>query len=84
MWPKLTHSVQATMTKQEEELLEIIRNLRYGEVIIKKEGGRVVIVKETKSIKLSGGDSKYLGMTPEEFVRRYPIGQDPKLSKEGG
>jgi len=41
------------MTPQEKELLEIINSLKYGEVIIKKEAGKIVVVKKTQSIKLS-------------------------------
>jgi hypothetical protein len=41
------------MTDQEKEILAIVNNLQYGEIIIKKEGGKVVVVKKTESIKLS-------------------------------
>ena len=41
------------MTKQERELLDIIAGIIYGEIVIKKEAGKIVVVKETKSIKLS-------------------------------
>ena len=41
------------MTKQERELLDIIARVVYGEVIIKKEAGKIVVIKETKAIKLS-------------------------------
>ena len=41
------------MTKQERELLDIIAGVKYGEIVIKKEAGKIVVIKETKSIKLS-------------------------------
>ena len=41
------------MTKQERELLDIIARVEYGEIIIKKEAFKIVVIKETKSIKLS-------------------------------
>jgi hypothetical protein len=41
------------MSDQEKELLEIVKELKYGEIVIKKEGGKIVHVKRTESIKLS-------------------------------
>jgi hypothetical protein len=41
------------MTDQDKELLEIVKSLKYGEIVIKKEGGKIVHVKRTESIKLS-------------------------------
>ncbi|MGB2808696.1 MAG: hypothetical protein WBC22_13210 [Sedimentisphaerales bacterium] len=43
------------MTKLEEKvLIELINDLRYGEIVIKKEAGKIVVIKKTESIKLSG------------------------------
>lgn len=39
--------------KEKKEIIEILENLVYGEVVIKKEAGKVVVVKKTESIKLS-------------------------------
>ena len=42
------------MTKQEEkEIIEIIDNLSYGEIVVKKEAGKIVHIKKTESVKLS-------------------------------
>ena len=41
------------MSDQDKELLEIVKGLKYGEIIIKKEGGKIVHIKRTESIKLS-------------------------------
>ena len=42
------------MTDQEKkEIIEIIDRVKFGEIIIKKEAGKIVLVKKTKSIKLS-------------------------------
>ena len=42
------------MTEQEKkEIIEIIDGLAYGEIVIKKEAGKVVVIKKTESIKLS-------------------------------
>jgi hypothetical protein len=41
------------MTEEELQLIPIIRALMYGEVVVKKEGGKIVVVKKTESIKLS-------------------------------
>jgi len=41
--------------KEEEyrKLFALIEGLQYGEIVIKKEAGRIVVVKKTESIKLS-------------------------------
>lgn len=39
--------------KEKKEIIEIIDGLSYGEIIIKKEAGKIVIIKKTESIKLS-------------------------------
>ena len=39
--------------KEKKEIIEILEGLVYGEVVIKKEAGKVVVVKKTESIKLS-------------------------------
>jgi len=39
--------------KEKKEIIEILEDLVYGEVVIKKEAGKVVVVKKTESIKLS-------------------------------
>jgi hypothetical protein len=42
------------MTEQEKkEILDIIDGLSYGEIVIKKESGNIVVIKKTESIKLS-------------------------------
>ena len=42
------------MTEQEKkEIIAMIDNLLYGEILIKKEAGKVVVIKKTESIKLS-------------------------------
>jgi len=41
------------MTNQEKELLDIVAGLRYGEIVIKKEGSKIVHIKRIESIKLS-------------------------------
>ena len=38
---------------QDQELLNIIKSLSYGEILIKKEAGKIVLVKRTEAIKLS-------------------------------
>lgn len=41
------------MTDQhKKELIEIIDRLCYGKIVIKKEAGKVVVIKRTESIKL--------------------------------
>ena len=40
------------MTDKEREILKIIESVLYGEVLIKKEAGKIVIIKKTVSIKL--------------------------------
>ena len=39
--------------KEKDEILEIIDQVEYGEVIIKKEAGKIVVIKEVISRKLS-------------------------------
>lgn len=41
------------LEKEKEEILRLIDNLRYGEIVIKKEGGRIVQIKRTESIKIT-------------------------------
>ena len=41
------------MSEENKELLDIITNLQYGEIVIKKESGKIVVIKRTESIKLS-------------------------------
>lgn len=41
------------MTKQEREILDIIASVLFGEILVKKESGKIVIIKKTESIKLS-------------------------------
>ena len=41
------------MSETDKELLEIVNDLKYGEIVIKKEGGKIVHIKRTESIKLS-------------------------------
>jgi len=42
------------MTEQEKkEIIAMIDNLPYGEIVIKKEAGNIVVIKKTESIKLS-------------------------------
>jgi hypothetical protein len=41
------------MSDQEKELLNIIKSLPYGEILVKKEAGKIVLVKRTETIKLS-------------------------------
>jgi len=41
------------MTEQEKEIIALVNELQYGEIVIKKEAGKVVVVKRTESIKLS-------------------------------
>ena len=41
------------MTEQEKkEIIEIIDSLSYGEIVVKKEAGKIVHIKKTESIKL--------------------------------
>jgi len=40
------------MSDQDKELLEIVNDLKYGEIVIKKENGKIVHIKRTESIKL--------------------------------
>jgi len=46
------------MTEDEKELLEILNNLKYGEIVVKKEAGKIVHVVEKKSIKLGSLKTK--------------------------
>lgn len=39
---------------EEKQLLFIIKSLLYGEIVIKKESGKIVHIKRSESIKLSG------------------------------
>jgi len=42
------------MTEQEKkEIIAMIDNLLYGEIVIKKEAGNIVVIKKTESVKLS-------------------------------
>jgi len=42
------------MTEDErKQINSLIETLIYGELVIKKEGGKIVVVKRTESIKLS-------------------------------
>ena len=44
------------MTQQEiRQIVEVVMSVSYGEIVIKKEAGKIVQVKKTESIKL---DSK--------------------------
>ncbi len=38
---------------EKKELIDIVDGLMYGEIVIKKEAGKIVVIKETRSIKLS-------------------------------
>lgn len=38
--------------KEKEEIIRLIDNLKYGEITIKKEGGKIVQIKRTESIKI--------------------------------
>jgi len=70
------------MTEQEKkELIEIIDGLVYGEILIKKEAGKVVAIKKTESIKLSLDCS----FTKKDFDFAFKVYEDAlpnsKLSK---
>lgn len=38
--------------KEKEEITRLIEDLMYGEIVIKKEGGKIVQIKRTESIKI--------------------------------
>ena len=52
MTSRAEYTVFGVIAKKYEELLRIIDTLEYGEIVIKKEAGKIVVVKETRSIKL--------------------------------
>jgi hypothetical protein len=39
--------------EEEKSLIDIIKSVIFGEIVIKKESGKIVVVKKTESIKLS-------------------------------
>lgn len=40
------------MTEEMKKLIELIAALMWGEIIIKKENGKIVLVRKTETIKL--------------------------------
>ncbi len=48
----MTMNNLSKIEKEKENILLLIENLKYGEIIIKKEGGKIVQIKRTESIKI--------------------------------